>query len=75
MPLYMTTIRTNGRSHAITVPPALIRALNWNRGDRVILETTDTDLLAIHGEKRVRKILEDKRNEREFRHGTAKQTN
>lgn len=57
MPLYVNTLRANGKTHAITIPPGVLRALHWKRGDVLLLEVSATNTLIIHPENAIQDFL------------------
>lgn len=57
MAIYVNTLRANGKSHAVTIPPAVLRALHWNRGDVLLMEIAPDGVLVVHPEKKMQEFL------------------
>ena len=71
MAYYINTLRANGKAHALTIPPGVLRALHWNRGDLLMLEVAPDDTLIIHSEKKVQEFLRSRAPESARDYGAA----
>lgn len=70
MPLYVNTLRTNGKSHAVTIPPGVLRELHWKRGDVLLMEVMPNNTLTIHPETAIKEFLRARAQSRSNEYGT-----
>ena len=58
--IYMTKVQKVGTSKGITLPPDILRAYGWERGDLLVFVTTTPEYLAIRRltDKEIRAIKE-----------------
>ena len=73
--MYTNTLRANGKSHAVTIPPAALQALRWHKGEMLLLEVLPDDTLVIHSELKLHKYLRQQAENRATQNGAREQTN